>query len=87
MFNVQIVGIANATGAGLGSCGGGIALLVMPVLNALIVKYCNGFLAWRITLFLPGNAMYIVTHNIYLLCPEDAGKLVFQIAIIVRMQM
>ncbi|GMH44852.1 hypothetical protein BSKO_12804 [Bryopsis sp. KO-2023] len=70
MFNVRIVGAANAAGAGFGSSGGGITLLVMPLLNSLMEKFFLPFTAWRMTLLVPG-LLHIIIGTLILSGTQD----------------
>lgn len=70
MFNVKIVGVANATGAGWGNMGGGFAQLIMPwIFDGFSKKLCP-FLAWRATLILPG-ILHIVSGFVILVFCQD----------------
>ena len=54
MFNVKIVGTANALVGGWGNLGGGFTFILMPALFEL-VKVCGAdeFLAWKIAVLIP----------------------------------
>lgn len=55
MFNVNIVGVANATTAGWGNLGGGLTQLLMPLLvDAIAQGPTERFVAWRWAFFVPG---------------------------------
>ncbi|KAL3892315.1 hypothetical protein ACJMK2_004531 [Sinanodonta woodiana] len=54
MFNVKIIGTANAMVGGWGNLGGGFTFLLMPALFEL-VKMCGAdeYLAWKIAIVIP----------------------------------
>ncbi|KAL3892316.1 hypothetical protein ACJMK2_004532 [Sinanodonta woodiana] len=54
MFNVKIIGTANAMVGGWGNLGGGFTFLLMPALFEM-VKMCGAdeYLAWKIALVIP----------------------------------
>ncbi|GMH43524.1 hypothetical protein BSKO_11446 [Bryopsis sp. KO-2023] len=54
MFNVQIVGIVNATGAGWGNTGGGATHFLMPIIFTGFTSFYDPFVAWRFALWIPG---------------------------------
>jgi NNP family nitrate/nitrite transporter-like MFS transporter len=61
MFAPNVVGTANATAAGWGNMGGGVTLMVMPLVFAAIVGM--GYLneeAWRYSMVMPGVALFIM---------------------------
>ncbi len=60
MFNVRIVGTANAITAGWGNMGGGATALLMPLIYEAIKWTTPGFQAWRYAFFVPGG-IYILT--------------------------
>lgn len=70
MFNVKIVGIANATAGGWGNLGGGITQLLMPLLQKLISQTQEPFMAWRLSFFFPG-LMHIVMGSFILFFAQD----------------
>lgn len=70
MFNVKIVAKANATGAGWGNAGGGVAQLLMPVLYKALTGSYQPFLAWRLTMFIPG-ILHIVIAFVVLTFAQD----------------
>lgn len=61
MFAPNVVGTANATVAGWGNMGGGVTLMVMPLI-------CAGFIAlgyidataWRLSMIVPGVALFVM---------------------------
>ena len=54
MFNVKIVGTANALVGGWGNLGGGFTFILMPALFELVqVCGANEFLAWKIAVLIP----------------------------------
>ena len=59
MFAPNVVGTANATSAGWGNMGGGVTLMVMPLIFAGFVGM--GYLneqAWRYSMVIPGAALF-----------------------------
>ncbi|HZI24280.1 MAG TPA: MFS transporter [Chryseolinea sp.] len=59
MFAPNVVGTANATTAGWGNMGGGVTLMVMPLVFAAFVGI--GYLdnqAWRYSMVIPGMALF-----------------------------
>ncbi|GFH26803.1 nitrate/nitrite transporter [Haematococcus lacustris] len=71
MFNVRIVGFANAIAAGWGNMGGGACHFIMPLLYQAIKHAVPGFQAWRWSFFIPGG-IYIVVGIVVLLFGQDA---------------
>lgn len=68
MFAPGIVGTANAMAAGWGNMGGGVTLIVMPLVFASIMSF--GFPssdAWRLAMILPGMAMLVMAFLYYFL--------------------
>lgn len=61
MFAPNVVGTANATVAGWGNMGGGVTLMVMPMIFAALigVGYLNTE-AWRYAMVVPGVALFIM---------------------------
>ncbi len=62
MFAPNVVGLANATSAGWGNAGGGVAQLAMPLLMGGIVA-ATGLgdgSAWRIAMVVPGLALLVI---------------------------
>lgn len=74
MFAPNVVGTANATAAGWGNLGGGVAQVVMPLLVAgfMAVGYSESA-SWRMALVVPGVAM-IVMAVLYLRLTHDAPE-------------
>lgn len=78
MFSAQVVGTANATAAGWGNLGGGITLMVMPLLFSALTAW--GFTdseAWRYSMVFPGVVLFIM-GVVYYFCTQDtpAGNFV-----------
>jgi len=73
MFDLNVVGIANATSAGWGNLGGGVAqILNGNIFNSLKMNGSNNNAAWRITvgwspavIFLLGVGVFLLTDD----CP------------------
>ena len=66
MFAPNIVGTANATAAGWGNMGGGVTLMVMPLIFAGFIG--AGYLssdAWRYAMVVPGVALFIMGFVYY----------------------
>jgi MFS transporter, NNP family, nitrate/nitrite transporter len=66
MFAPNVVGTANATVAGWGNMGGGVTLMVMPLIFAAFVGM--GFAdhdAWRFSMVVPGAALFIMGFVYY----------------------
>ena len=61
MFNVKIVGTANAIVGGWGNLGGGFTFILMPALFEL-VKTCGAdeFLAWKIAVLIPAVIVLLI---------------------------
>jgi hypothetical protein len=55
MFNVRIVGTANAIAAGWGNMGGGATHFIMPLIYEGIKHHVPGYQAWRWAFFVPGG--------------------------------
>ncbi|HEY5747609.1 MAG TPA: NarK family nitrate/nitrite MFS transporter [Chryseolinea sp.] len=77
MFAPNVVGTANATAAGWGNMGGGVTLIVMPLVFGAFVGM--GYLdasAWRYAMVVPGVALFIMGF-VYYFCTQDtpAGNL------------
>jgi NNP family nitrate/nitrite transporter-like MFS transporter len=60
MFNVKVVGSANAFGAGWGNAGAGFTHLIMPFIYQGIHHDQPAFIAWRAAMFIPGSAQIII---------------------------
>jgi len=83
MFAPNVVGTANATGAGWGNAGGGATQAIMPlILTALIGFGVEKALGWRIALFVPG-AMMLVMAVLYYRYADDTpfGKITSKSAV------
>ncbi len=66
MFAPNVVGTANATVAGWGNMGGGVTLMVMPLIFAAFVA--AGYVeadAWRYSMVIPGVALFIMGFVYY----------------------
>jgi NNP family nitrate/nitrite transporter-like MFS transporter len=66
MFAPNVVGTANATAAGWGNMGGGVTLMVMPLIFAVFIGM--GYLseeAWRYSMVIPGVALFIMGFVYY----------------------
>jgi MFS transporter, NNP family, nitrate/nitrite transporter len=60
MFAPNVVGTANATAAGWGNLGGGVAQMAMPLLFAAFLRFgMPQSTAWRATMVAPGLAMLL----------------------------
>jgi NNP family nitrate/nitrite transporter-like MFS transporter len=71
MFAPNVVGTANATAAGWGNMGGGVTLMVMPLIFAVFIGM--GYLseeAWRYSMVIPGVALFIMGF-VYYFCTQD----------------
>ncbi|KAG2484638.1 hypothetical protein HYH03_016591 [Edaphochlamys debaryana] len=76
MFNVRIVGTANAIAGGWGNMGGGACHFIMPaIFDGLVKNGTPGYQAWRWAFFVPGG-FYILTALATLLLGIDhpSGK-------------
>ena len=61
MFAPKVVGTANATAAGWGNAGGGVAQGLMPLLLAAALMAGVGeTMGWRVALMVPGVAMLVM---------------------------
>lgn len=60
MFNVRVVGTANAVGAGWGNAGAGFTHVIMPLVYQGIARTQPAFIAWRAAMFIPGSAQIII---------------------------
>jgi NNP family nitrate/nitrite transporter-like MFS transporter len=66
MFAPNVVGTANATVAGWGNMGGGVTLMVMPLVFAAFVG--AGYIsddAWRYSMVIPGAALFVMAFVYY----------------------
>jgi NNP family nitrate/nitrite transporter-like MFS transporter len=66
MFAPNVVGTANATVAGWGNMGGGVTLMVMPLIFAAFVG--AGYIsedAWRYSMVVPGLALFVMGFVYY----------------------
>lgn len=74
MFAKNVVGTANATAAGWGNLGGGVTLMVMPLIFAAFVGagYTSGE-AWRYSMVVPGFALFIMGF-VYYFYTQDTPK-------------
>lgn len=64
MFNVKIVGRANAMAAGWGSTGSWASLILMPVIFECAKKSIDTFAAWRYMMWVPGILQMIVGFSV-----------------------
>jgi MFS transporter, NNP family, nitrate/nitrite transporter len=74
MFAPNVVGTANATVAGWGNMGGGVTLMVMPMVAGAFVA--AGFLpseAWRWSMVIPGVALMAMGF-VYYFCTQDTPE-------------
>lgn len=74
MFAPNVVGTANATAAGWGNMGGGVTLIVMPLICAgfIALGYADAT-AWRISMIVPGVALFFM-GIIYYKCTQDSPE-------------
>lgn len=66
MFAPNVVGTANATVAGWGNMGGGVTLMVMPLIFAAFIGL--GYIAedaWRYSMVVPGVALFVMGFVYY----------------------
>ncbi|MEJ7646199.1 MAG: MFS transporter [Chryseolinea sp.] len=77
MFAPNVVGTANATAAGWGNMGGGVTLIVMPLIFSALVG--AGYLdseAWRYSMVVPGVALFLMAFVYYFFTKDTpAGNL------------
>jgi NNP family nitrate/nitrite transporter-like MFS transporter len=76
MFNVRLVGTANAVAGGWGNMGGGACHWIMPgIYEGIMNRGVPGFQAWRWAFFVPGG-IYIINALSTLLLGVDhpSGK-------------
>ena len=72
MFAPNIVGTANATTAGWGNLGGGVAQMAMPLIFAAATAFvADHALGWRIAMVIPGVAL-LATSPLYWKLTEDS---------------
>jgi len=72
MFAPNCVGTANATSAGWGNLGGGVAQFAMPLVMALMLSLGVGeYWGWRLAMVVPGVALFF-TGIAYLLLTQDS---------------
>ena len=72
MFAPNVVGTANATTAGWGNLGGGVAQMAMPVvLGGVMTFVAQESLGWRIAMVFPGLAL-LVTACLYWKHTQDS---------------
>jgi MFS transporter, NNP family, nitrate/nitrite transporter len=71
MFAPNVVGTANATVAGWGNMGGGVTLMVMPLIFAGFIGlgYVNNE-AWRYAMIVPGVALFMMAF-VYFFFTQD----------------
>lgn len=61
MFAPNCVGTANATAAGWGNLGGGVTQMVMPMILAAFLSFgVSESLGWRLSMVVPGIALFIM---------------------------
>jgi MFS transporter, NNP family, nitrate/nitrite transporter len=66
MFSPDVVGTANATSAGWGNLGGGVAQWLMPLLAGAIAGLgADHFMSWRLAMVVPGAALLITAILYY----------------------
>jgi MFS transporter, NNP family, nitrate/nitrite transporter len=74
MFAPNVVGTANATVAGWGNMGGGVTLVVMPLIFAAFVGLgYSDALAWRYSMVIPGVALFVMGF-VYYFCTQDTPE-------------
>src|SRR5436190_11759749 len=74
MFAPNVVGTANATVAGWGNMGGGVTLMVMPLVCAVFIGAgYTDVLSWRYAMIIPGIALFIMGF-IYYFFTQDAPE-------------
>jgi NNP family nitrate/nitrite transporter-like MFS transporter len=72
MFAPNVVGTANATTAGWGNLGGGVAQMVMPLaLAAVLTLGVSEAVGWRVAMVMPGIALLIVGISYYFLTQDS----------------
>ncbi len=71
MFAPRVIGTANATSAGWGNLGGGVAQWLMPLMaGAMVGLGADRFLSWRLAMVVPGIGM-LITGVLYFFCTQD----------------
>jgi MFS transporter, NNP family, nitrate/nitrite transporter len=71
MFAPGVVGTANATSAGWGNLGGGVAQWLMPLLAGAVTGLgADRFLGWRLAMLVPGICM-LLTGVLYYRLTQD----------------
>jgi MFS transporter, NNP family, nitrate/nitrite transporter len=74
MFAPCVVGTANATTAGWGNLGGGVAQMVMPFAVALLASLGHAAsAAWRLAMLLPGVLMLVMSIAYLKLTQDSPG--------------
>jgi NNP family nitrate/nitrite transporter-like MFS transporter len=77
MFAPNVVGTANAMVAGWGNMGGGVTLMIMPLIfSAFVGLGYTDALAWRYSMVVPGVGLFVMAF-VYYFFTEDtpAGNL------------
>jgi MFS transporter, NNP family, nitrate/nitrite transporter len=73
MFSPRVVGTANATSAGWGNLGGGVAQWLMPLLAGAMMAFgADRFLSWRLAMAVPGAGMLILGFLYYRFTQDTA---------------
>src|SRR5918992_3849247 len=74
MFAPNVVGTANATTAGWGNLGGGVAQMVMPLaLAAVLTLGVSEAVGWRGGMVMPGVALLNVGNAYFFFSPDPPG--------------
>jgi NNP family nitrate/nitrite transporter-like MFS transporter len=72
MFAPNVVGTANAVAAGWGNMGGGVTLMIMPlILGAFTALGVSEFVAWRYAMVVPGVVLLIMGFVYYFFAPDS----------------
>ena len=72
MFAPNCVGTANATAAGWGNLGGGVTQMVMPLILGAILSFgVSESLGWRLSMVIPGIALFIMGILYYRLTKDS----------------
>jgi NNP family nitrate/nitrite transporter-like MFS transporter len=74
MFAPNLVGTANAMAAGWGNMGGGVTLIVMPILFTGFISL--GYIheqAWRYSMIIPGAALFLMGFVYYFFTQDTAS--------------